>query len=71
MELNRVQQFQFFQILLKESAVSDDCVYSLQKILAYVAYDMDETRTTAIELEYNYGKTEYKMGTGYAQVRHL
>lgn len=40
----------------------------LQKTLAYVAYDMDESRTTVIEFEYTYGKTDYPKGTGYAQV---
>ncbi|KAG0603341.1 hypothetical protein M758_10G086100 [Ceratodon purpureus] len=39
-----------------------------KKTFAYVAYDMDETRSTVLEFEYNYGKTDYPKGTGYAQL---
>jgi lactoylglutathione lyase len=41
---------------------------SEKKTFAYVAYDMDETRSTVLEFEYNYGQTNYSKGTGYAQL---
>lgn len=42
-----------------------------QKTFAYVSYDMDENATAVIEFAYNYGKTDYAKGTGYAQVLNV
>lgn len=33
-----------------------------------MAYDLDDRKTTVIELEYQYGVTQYSKGTGYDQV---
>ncbi|KAG0615667.1 hypothetical protein M758_5G058200 [Ceratodon purpureus] len=39
-----------------------------QKTYAYMAYNLDDTMTTVIEFEYDYGVTEYNHGNGYAQL---
>ena len=44
-------------------------VFRSQKTYAYLAYNLDDTMTTVVELEYDYGVTEYNHGNGYAQVR--
>lgn len=54
---------------LLSNTASCNVVLLFQKTMAYVAYDLDETRGTVVEFEYNYGKTDYSKGTGYAQVR--
>ena len=43
-------------------------VFRFQKTYAYLAYNLDDTKTTVVEFEYDYGVTEYNHGTGYAQV---
>lgn len=43
--------------------------FAFQKTYAYMAYNLDDTMTTVIEFEYDYGVTEYNHGNGYAQVR--
>lgn len=46
-------------------------VFRFQKTYAYLAYNLDDTITTVVELEYDYGVTEYNHGTGYAQVNDI
>ena len=35
-----------------------------------MGYGDDETKTTVLELTYNYGVTEYTKGNGYGQVKN-
>nr|PNR54859.1 hypothetical protein PHYPA_005752 [Physcomitrium patens] len=39
-----------------------------KKAFAYLSYDMDKRRSTVLEFEYNYDKTNYSKGNGYAQL---